>query len=294
MAIEWRQLTDARFGGGRRLSSRAASVAGLGLAVVVLAASGRPSEALLALLGGRPGRWSDRLAPGRIAVVDRARRRLSGAPRAGSDLAAGAAAARAADRRLAAGGGVDHRHPGLSRRTQRGRPAPGAQHQPRQDLVGPVRRRAGGSAGGRRDGLGGRLRAPAARGRPRRPAGGRLADRRSHRIGPQASRRGQGQRHPDPRSRRRPGPPRRPRPGGARAGAARPGRSARGSCRGRSAVARSSAQRHDPGRHGLGRAEHARPDRARAAPLPDRGADRAPQCRGAGPRRRSATVPGSR
>lgn len=51
MALEWRQLTIARFGGlGADLA--AASVAGLGLAVVVLAASGRPSEALVALLVG--------------------------------------------------------------------------------------------------------------------------------------------------------------------------------------------------------------------------------------------------
>jgi phosphatidate cytidylyltransferase len=51
MAFEWRQLTAARFGGdGSALAG--ASVAGLGLAVVVLAASGRPSEALLALLAG--------------------------------------------------------------------------------------------------------------------------------------------------------------------------------------------------------------------------------------------------
>jgi phosphatidate cytidylyltransferase len=51
MAIEWRQLTDARFGGdGGALAG--ASVAGLGLAVVVLAASGRASEALLVLLAG--------------------------------------------------------------------------------------------------------------------------------------------------------------------------------------------------------------------------------------------------
>jgi phosphatidate cytidylyltransferase len=51
MAFEWRQLTAARFGGdGSALAG--ASVAGLGLAVVVLAASGRPSEALLALLVG--------------------------------------------------------------------------------------------------------------------------------------------------------------------------------------------------------------------------------------------------
>jgi phosphatidate cytidylyltransferase len=51
MAIEWRQLTDARFGADGGVLA-GASVAGLGLAVVVLAASGRPSEALLALLGG--------------------------------------------------------------------------------------------------------------------------------------------------------------------------------------------------------------------------------------------------
>jgi phosphatidate cytidylyltransferase len=51
MAVEWRQLTLARFGGlGGSLAG--ASVACLGLAVVVLAGSGRPSEALLALLGG--------------------------------------------------------------------------------------------------------------------------------------------------------------------------------------------------------------------------------------------------
>jgi phosphatidate cytidylyltransferase len=51
MALEWRQLTVARFGrDGGVLAG--ASVAGLGLAVVVLAASGRPSEALLALLAG--------------------------------------------------------------------------------------------------------------------------------------------------------------------------------------------------------------------------------------------------
>jgi len=51
MALEWRQLTVARFGGlGGGLAS--ASVAGLGLVVVVLAASGRPSEALLALIAG--------------------------------------------------------------------------------------------------------------------------------------------------------------------------------------------------------------------------------------------------
>jgi phosphatidate cytidylyltransferase len=47
MAMEWRQLTSARLGGGGDLA--AVSVAGLGLAVVVLAASGRPAEALLAL-----------------------------------------------------------------------------------------------------------------------------------------------------------------------------------------------------------------------------------------------------
>jgi phosphatidate cytidylyltransferase len=51
MALEWRQLTEARFGeDGGVLAG--ASVAGLGLAVVVLAASGRPSEALLVLLAG--------------------------------------------------------------------------------------------------------------------------------------------------------------------------------------------------------------------------------------------------
>jgi phosphatidate cytidylyltransferase len=51
MAVEWRQLTVARFGGvGGGLA--AASVAGFGLAIVALAASGRPFEALLALLGG--------------------------------------------------------------------------------------------------------------------------------------------------------------------------------------------------------------------------------------------------
>jgi phosphatidate cytidylyltransferase len=51
MAIEWRQLTDARFGGGGGVLA-GASVAGLGLAVMLLAASGQPSEALLALLAG--------------------------------------------------------------------------------------------------------------------------------------------------------------------------------------------------------------------------------------------------
>lgn len=51
MALEWRQLTMARFDGlGGDLA--AASVAGLGLAVVLLAAAGRPAEALLALLAG--------------------------------------------------------------------------------------------------------------------------------------------------------------------------------------------------------------------------------------------------
>ena len=51
MALEWRQLTDARFGGGGG-DLAGISVAGLGLLVVVLAASGLPSEALIALLGG--------------------------------------------------------------------------------------------------------------------------------------------------------------------------------------------------------------------------------------------------
>jgi phosphatidate cytidylyltransferase len=51
MALEWRQLTIARFGGNGSVLA-GASAAGLGLTVVVLAASGRPSEALLALLGG--------------------------------------------------------------------------------------------------------------------------------------------------------------------------------------------------------------------------------------------------
>jgi phosphatidate cytidylyltransferase len=51
MAIEWRQLTVACFDGlGGGLAG--ASVAGLGLAVVVLAGSGRPFDALLALLAG--------------------------------------------------------------------------------------------------------------------------------------------------------------------------------------------------------------------------------------------------
>jgi phosphatidate cytidylyltransferase len=51
MAVEWRQLTLARFGGlGGSLAG--ASVACLGLAVVVLASSGRPAQALLALLAG--------------------------------------------------------------------------------------------------------------------------------------------------------------------------------------------------------------------------------------------------
>jgi phosphatidate cytidylyltransferase len=51
MAVEWRQLTLARFGGlGGGLAG--ASVACLGLAVVLLAGSGLPFEALLALLGG--------------------------------------------------------------------------------------------------------------------------------------------------------------------------------------------------------------------------------------------------
>jgi phosphatidate cytidylyltransferase len=61
MAIEWRQLTSARFGGvGSDLA--AASVAGLGLAVVLLAASGRPAEALLVLVVGA-------LAAGLIAAL---------------------------------------------------------------------------------------------------------------------------------------------------------------------------------------------------------------------------------
>jgi phosphatidate cytidylyltransferase len=47
MAMEWRQLTNARIGGVGDLA--AVSVAGLGLVVVVLAAAGRPAEALLAL-----------------------------------------------------------------------------------------------------------------------------------------------------------------------------------------------------------------------------------------------------
>ena len=51
MALEWRQLTVARFGGDGSVLA-GASVAGLGLAVVVLAASGRPSEALLAVFAG--------------------------------------------------------------------------------------------------------------------------------------------------------------------------------------------------------------------------------------------------
>jgi phosphatidate cytidylyltransferase len=51
MALEWRQLTGARFGrDGSVLAG--SSVAGLGLAVVLLATAGRPSEALLALLAG--------------------------------------------------------------------------------------------------------------------------------------------------------------------------------------------------------------------------------------------------
>ncbi len=51
MAIEWRQLTLACFDGvGGGLAG--ASVAGLGLLMVVLAASGRPFEALLALIAG--------------------------------------------------------------------------------------------------------------------------------------------------------------------------------------------------------------------------------------------------
>jgi phosphatidate cytidylyltransferase len=51
MAIEWRQLTLACFGGvGGGLAG--ASAAGLGLRVVVLAAAGRPFEALLGLIVG--------------------------------------------------------------------------------------------------------------------------------------------------------------------------------------------------------------------------------------------------
>ncbi|HEX5078660.1 MAG TPA: phosphatidate cytidylyltransferase [Geminicoccaceae bacterium] len=51
MAIEWRDLTVARFGGpGGSLAG--ASVAGVGLAVVLLAAGGRPFEALLCLFAG--------------------------------------------------------------------------------------------------------------------------------------------------------------------------------------------------------------------------------------------------
>jgi phosphatidate cytidylyltransferase len=51
MALEWRQLTYARFGGDGGVLA-GASVAALGLAVVVLVASGQPGEALLALLVG--------------------------------------------------------------------------------------------------------------------------------------------------------------------------------------------------------------------------------------------------
>jgi phosphatidate cytidylyltransferase len=51
MAIEWRQLTEARFAGQGGLLA-GASVAVLGLLVVLLATSGRPFEALLALLAG--------------------------------------------------------------------------------------------------------------------------------------------------------------------------------------------------------------------------------------------------
>jgi phosphatidate cytidylyltransferase len=51
MALEWRQLTYARFDGDGGVLA-GASVAALGLAVVVLVASGRPGEALLVLLVG--------------------------------------------------------------------------------------------------------------------------------------------------------------------------------------------------------------------------------------------------
>jgi phosphatidate cytidylyltransferase len=51
MACEWRQLTEARFDGHGGILA-AASVAGLGLLVVLLAASGWPFQALLALLAG--------------------------------------------------------------------------------------------------------------------------------------------------------------------------------------------------------------------------------------------------
>jgi phosphatidate cytidylyltransferase len=51
MALEWRQLTQARFD-EHAGELAAASVAGLGLLVVLLAASGRPLEALLALAAG--------------------------------------------------------------------------------------------------------------------------------------------------------------------------------------------------------------------------------------------------
>ena len=54
MACEWRQLTEARFGGHGGILA-AASVAGLGLLVVLLAASGWPLEGLLALLAGALG-----------------------------------------------------------------------------------------------------------------------------------------------------------------------------------------------------------------------------------------------
>jgi phosphatidate cytidylyltransferase len=51
MAMEWRQLTEARFDPPAGVLA-AASVAGLGLLVVLLAASGLPFAALLALLAG--------------------------------------------------------------------------------------------------------------------------------------------------------------------------------------------------------------------------------------------------
>ncbi len=51
MAMEWRRLTEARFD-AHAGDLAAAAVAGLGLLVVLLAASGRPFEALLALAAG--------------------------------------------------------------------------------------------------------------------------------------------------------------------------------------------------------------------------------------------------
>ena len=51
MALEWRDLTDARFDGKRGVLA-GLSAAGLGLLVVLLAASGRPVEALIALVAG--------------------------------------------------------------------------------------------------------------------------------------------------------------------------------------------------------------------------------------------------